>query len=222
MEMAGFEIRREGHRYKVFVDEAGELLFVVDEGEPKYARSFKDGRLIFNGAQELFVNGQYSKVESFEMPPDEYERLSNIQVQILKDLETKQSAERLGLANKGDILKYADKWKYKIRSYRIEKKIKSPKIFYALHHFKIGAQTYWFYERKLKSEVSPDGILINPTFKVSGDMDKSGAVPVQLGEIIFWRFYHDGDWETLRELTFNELICIEIIKTHGAVVSGKL
>lgn len=220
--MAGFEIRREGHRYKVFVNEVGELLFTVDEGEPKYARSFKDGRLIFNGAQELFVNGQYSKVESFEIPTDEYERLSNIQMQILKDLEIKQSAERLRLADKSDILKYVDKWKYRIRSYRIEKKIKNPKIFYAIHHFKIGAQTYWFYERKIKSEVSPDGILINPTFKVSGDMDKSGAVPVQLGEIIFWRFYHDGDWETLRELTFNELICIEIIKTHGAVVSGKL
>lgn len=220
MNIVESEIKREGHQYKIAINDIGELLYSVDGGEEKFARTFRDGKLIFNGAQEILVNGQYSKVEGFELPEEEYNRLSSIQAQILKDSELAQSMERFRRGNT-DVLKQVDKWKHKIRSY---KKAKA-KIRYVIHDFTIGAQTYRFYERNLQSEVSPDGILINPAYKVTvtNDMTETGAVPVQLGELIFWRYFFEGrGWETIRELTLNELLCVEIIKLHGMVATGKL
>lgn len=128
---------------------------------------------------------------------------------------------RLKREDKGDIVKRVDRWKKRIRHYR--KEHKGEKIPYAIHDFTIGAQTYRFYERRIDSLVSWDGIVINPAYKVDKQLPGMGAVPIQRGELTFW-LYHTNEqgWGIVRELTLNEMICIEIIHSYGMVREGKI
>ena len=118
-------------------------------------------------------------------------------------------------------MKRVDRWKKRIRHYR--KEHKGEKIPYAIHDFTIGAQTYRFYERRIDSLVSWDGIVINPAYKVDKQLPGMGAVPIQRGELTFW-LYHTNEqgWGIVRELTLNEMICIEIIHSYGMVREGKI
>lgn len=221
MNIAETTVRKNSHDFSVFVTDKGALTFRMDGGEIKHARALENGKLLFIGTQEVVVKGELQEWRDMDLPEADFTLLVEAQKRVKVALEEEQTMERLKREGKGDMLKRIDKWKKRVRYYRKERKGK--KIPYAIHDFTIGAQTYRFYERRMDSPVSWDGIIINPAYKVDRGIDGTGAVPVQKGELIFW-YYHDKtqEWFNVRELTLNEMVCIGIIHAYGLVREGKI
>lgn len=221
MNIVEVTIRKNAHNFTVMVTDKGTLVYTMDDNEPKHARALKDGKLYFIGTQEVVVRGELQTWESMEIPEADYVMLAETQDQIKKAMDEEQTMARLKREDKGDIVKRVDRWKKRIRRYRKERK--GEKYPYAIHDFTIGAQTYRFYERRIDSAVSWDGIVINPAYKVDKQLPGTGAIPVQRGELTFWLYYtNEQGWGIVRELSLNEMICIEIIHSYGMVREGKL
>ena len=221
MNIVEVTIRKNAHNFTVMVTDKGTLVYTMDDNEPKRARALKDGKLYFIGTQEVVVRGELQTWESMEIPEADYVMLAETQDQIKKAMDEEQTMARLKREDKGDIVKRVDRWKKRIRRYRKERK--GEKYPYAIHDFTIGAQTYRFYERRIDSAVSWDGIVINPAYKVDKQLPGTGAIPVQRGELTFWLYYtNEQGWGIVRELSLNEMICIEIIHSYGMVREGKL
>lgn len=221
MNIVETNIRKNAHNFKVMVTDKGALVYAMDDNEPKHARALKDGKLYFIGIQEVVVRGELQEWESMELPKEDYEMLVEAQAQVERAMDEEQTMARLKREDKSDIVKRVDKWKKRIRHYRKERK--GEKIPYAIHDFTIGAQSYRFYERRLDSPVSWDGIVINPTYKVDRRLPGTGAVPIQRGELTFWLYHmEEQGWGIVRELTLNEMICVEIIHSYGMVREGKI
>lgn len=221
MNIVETNIRKNTHNFKVMVTDKGALVYAMDDNEPKHARALKDGKLYFIGIQEVVVRGELQEWESMELPKEDYEMLVEAQAQVKRAMDEEQTMARLKREDKSDIVKRVDKWKKRIRHYRKERK--GEKIPYAIHDFTIGAQSYRFYERRLDSPVSWDGIVINPAYKVDRRLPGTGAVPIQRGELTFWLYHmEEQGWGIVRELTLNEMICVEIIHSCGMVREGKI
>lgn len=221
MNIVETNIRKNAHNFKVMVTDKGALVYAVDDNEPKHARALKDGKLYFIGIQEVVVRGELQEWESMELPKEDYKMLAEAQAQVKRAMDEEQTMARLKREDKSDIVKRVDKWKKRIRHYRKERK--GEKIPYAVHDFTIGAQSYRFYERRLDSSVSWDGIVINPAYKVDRRLPGTGAVPIQRGELTFWLYHmEEQGWGIVRELTLNEMICVEIIHSYGMVREGKI
>lgn len=221
MNIVETNIRKNTHNFKVMVTDKGALVYAMDDNEPKHARALKDGKLYFIGIQEVVVRGELQEWESMELPKEDYEMLVEAQAQVKRAMDEEQTMARLKREDKSDIVKRVDKWKKRIRHYRKERK--GEKILYAIHDFTIGAQSYRFYERRLDSPVSWDGIVINPAYKVDRRLPGTGAVPIQRGELTFWLYHmEEQGWGIVRELTLNEMICVEIIHSCGMVREGKI
>ena len=154
-----------------------------------------------------------------ELPDGDFALLQDAQERVLAAIAEEKTMERLKREDKSTILKRVDRWKKRVRYYKRDKKRYS----YAIHDFTIGAQSYRFFERRMDTPMSWDGIIINPAYRVARIMPGMGAVPVQKGELTFW-FYHDEEqgWFNVRELTLNEMICTEIIHSYGMVREGKI
>lgn len=221
MYIAETVIRMFAHSMQIAVTGKGEIKFSFDGGQTKNAKKFEDGKIIFIGIEELVVKGELQEFKSIQLPQEDYDKLASAQEAILNDIAAEKSSALLRRENRNDILKRVDRWSKKIKKYKKNKNDKT-KITYAVHDFTIGAQTYRFFERKLKSEYSDDGILINPAYSVERGFPE-GAVPVKRGELTFWIYFTEEEgWQTVRELTLNELTCVEIIRRHGMVASGKI
>ena len=211
-------VRKNSHDFSVCVTDKGNVVYRVDGGEERHAK-LKDGKLCFISVQEVVVRGELQEWREMELPEEEFAVLKDAQERVLAAIVEEKTMERLAREDKSTILKRVDRWKKRIRHYRTNK----TRLSYAIHDFTIGAQSYRFYERRMDSPVSWDGIIINPAYKVNRTLPGTGAVPVQKGELTFW-YYHDEEqgWYNVRELTLNEMICIEIIHSYGMVREGKI
>lgn len=211
-------VRKNSHDFSVCVTDKGNVVYRVDGGEERHAK-LKDGKLCFISVQEVVVRGELQEWREMELPEEEFAVLKDAQERVLAAIVEEKTMERLAREDKSTILKRVDRWKKRIRHYRKNK----TRLSYAIHDFTIGAQSYRFYERRMVSPVSWDGIIINPAYKVNRTLPGTGAVPVQKGELTFW-YYHDEEqgWYNVRELTLNEMICIEIIHSYGMVREGKI
>lgn len=211
-------VRKNSHDFSVCVTDKGNVVYRVDGGEERHAK-LKDGKLCFISVQEVVVRGELQEWREMELPEEEFAVLKDAQERVLAAIVEEKTMERLAREDKSTILKRVDRWKKRIRHYRKNK----TRLSYAIHDFTIGAQSYRFYERRMDSPVSWDGIVINPAYKVNRTLPGTGAVPVQKGELTFW-YYHDEEqgWYNVRELTLNEMICIEIIHSYGMVREGKI
>lgn len=218
MNVAECVIRKNSHDFSVCVTDKGNVVYRVDGGEERHAK-LKDGKLCFISVQEVVVRGELQEWREMELPEEEFAVLKDAQERVLAAIVEEKTMERLAREDKSTILKRVDRWKKRIRHYRKNK----TRLSYAIHDFTIGAQSYRFYERRMVSPVSWDGIIINPAYKVNRTLPGTGAVPVQKGELTFW-YYHDEEqgWYNVRELTLNEMICIEIIHSYGMVREGKI
>lgn len=214
-------IRVFAHPVQIMVTDKGEIKYSIDGGETKNARKFEDGKMVFIGTEELVIKGELQEFKSLPIPQEDYKKLASAHAQVLEDIAAEKASVLLRRESQGDILKRIDRWSKRIKKYKKNKRDKS-KIKYAVHDFTIGAQSYRFFERHLASEYSVDGILINPAYSVQRGLPV-GAVPVKRGELTFWIYHTEEEgWETVRELTLNELTCVEIIRKHGMVASGKI
>lgn len=218
MIIAESQIRIFAHAMKIMVTDKGEIKFSFDSEEVKNAKKFEDGKIFFIGTEELVVKGELKEYKYIEIPVETYNKLASVQAQILNEIEQETSSALLMRETQSDTLKRVDRWRKKIKKYK-ENKVKKT---YAVHDFTIGAQSYRFYERRLISKYSSDGILINPAYSVERGFP-AGAVPVKRGELMFWLYYTDDDgWQTVREMTLNEMTCVDIIRKHGMVAMGKM
>lgn len=218
MNVAECVVRKNSHDFSVCVTDKGDVIYSIDGGEERHAK-LKDGKLCFIGVQEVIVRGELQEWNEMELPDGDFAVLRDAQERVLTAVMEEKTMERLKREDKSTILKRVDRWKKRVRRYRKNK----TRLSYAVHDFTIGAQTYRFYERRMDSPVSWDGIIINPAYKVNRTLSGTGAVPVQKGELTFW-YYHDEEqgWYNVRELTLNEMICIEIIHSYGMVREGKI
>lgn len=218
MNIAEETIRIFAHTMKIIITDKGEIKFSFDFGEVKNAKKLEDSRIFFIGTEEIVVKGELKEYKCIELPQETYNKLASVQKQILSEIEKEATTVFLRKESQNDNLKRVDKWRKKIKKYK-ENKVKK---MYAVHDFTIGAQSYKFYERRLISKYSADGILINPAYSVERGFP-AGAVPVKRGELMFWLYYTEEDgWQTVREITLNEMTCIEIIRKHGMVALGKM
>lgn len=216
-------VRKNAHNFSIFVTDKGDLTFQMDDGEEKHARALKDGKLLFIGTLEVVANGEIQEWKDMDLPEADFILLAEAQQRVRDALDEEQTMERLKREgeDKSNMLKRIDKWKKRVKWYRKERKGK--KIFYAIHEFTIGAQSYRFYERRMDNPIAWDGIIINPIYKVDRELDGTGAVPVQKGELTFWYYYDNVQgWFNVRELTLNEMICVGIIHSYGLVREGKI
>lgn len=221
MNVAETVVRKNSHNFCIHVTDKGALTFSVDGGEEKHARALEDGKLFFIGVQEVVVRGEIEEWREMVLPEEAYKFLLDAQKRVTATLAEERTISGLKSENKESLLKRVDKWKKKVRHYR--KNGKGKRLDYAVHDFTIGAQSYRFFERRIDNPLAWDGIIINPAYKVSRSLDGIGAIPIQKGALTFW-CYHDNDqgWYNVRELTLNEMICIEIIHSHGLVREGKI
>ena len=226
-------VRVSTHNFTIHVTDKGALTYIMDDGAERYAKKLENGELVFTGKVEAMVRGELHEWRSIKLPEEEYERLVSVQEHTRNAIIEEQTMARLKREDKSQILKRVDKWKKRVRYYKKEQK--GERLPYGVHDFTIGAQSYRFYERRLDSPVSRDGIVINPAYKVDRELPGAGAVPIQKGELTFWYYYSDGGeseddkgneestgWYNVRELTLNEMICVEIIHSYGLVHEGKL
>ena len=221
MNIAEITVRKNSHDFKINVTDKGALTFQIDGSEVKNAKALKDGKLFFIGTQEIVVKGEIVEWNDIELSKEDFSILEEAQKRVKISLDKEQTMERLKREGKGDVLRRVDKWKKCVRYYKKEQRGK--KFAYAIHTFKIGAQNYRFYERRIDNPIARDGIIINPAYKVDCALDGVGAVPVQKGEITFWYYYDDmHGWFNVRELTLNEMICVEIIHSWGLVREGRI
>ena len=221
MNIAETTVRKNAHEFRICVTDKGALTYQMDGENEKHAKELKDGKLLFIDTQEVVVKGELQMWKEMELTKEDFELLAGAQERIKAATREEQTIARLRREDKSNILRRVDKWKKKVRHYRREKKGK--RLVYAIHDFTIGAQSYRFYERRMDSPFSWDGILINPAYKIDRGVDGVGAIPVQKGALTFW-YYHDDTqgWFNVRELTLNELICVEIIHSCGMVREGKI
>lgn len=218
MNIAETTIRVFAHSIQIMITDKGEVKFTIDGGETKNARKIEDGKIFFIRTEEMVVKGELQEFRFIQLPQEAYDMLASAQAQVLNDIEAEKSLAQLQRENKSDVLKKVDKWRKRVKKYKKD----GVKNTYAVHDFTIGAQSYRFFERQLVSEYSDDGILINPVYSVQRGLP-AGAVPVKKGELTFWFYYTDADgWKNIRELTLNEMICIEIIRGYGMAAMGKL
>lgn len=221
MYIAETTVRKNAHNFSIFVTDRGDLTFRMDGGDEKHAKELKDGKILFIGTQEVVVKSEIQEWKDMELPEADFLLLAGAQERVKSALTEERTMERLKREEKNDILKRIDKWKKRVRHYRKEHKGK--KIPYAIHDFIIGAQTYRFYERRIDSKVSWEGVVINPAYKVDKQLPGIGAVPMRRGELTFWLYHTDEQgWNIIRELTLNEMICVEIIHSYGMVREGKI
>jgi len=191
--------------YSVAVDDKGNVICDFGDGQKRSAEKFKGGHLVLEEGKEL------------EIPARDYKVLSETRKQILNDINYDRTASGIQKEDPKELIRRVDKWKKKVKRYKVDGEKKE----YAVHEFKIGAQSYKFHERRIASPVSKDGVLINPAYKVSKELTV-GAVPVRKGELTFWRYKYEDGWKNVRPLTLNEMICVEIIRTSGMVREGKI
>lgn len=217
MNRAETTIRVSAHSMQLMVTDKGKILFSLDGGETKNAKAFADGKVFFIGTEEIVIKGELREFSSMQLPQEDYDRLNAAWIQVLQEIEEEKTSALLKEEEQKDILKRVDRWKKRIKKYKINKVKKE----YAVHDFNIGAQSYRFFERHLVSDYSRDKVLINPAYSVQRGLP-DGAVPQKRGELTFWIYHTEDGWQTVRELTMNELTCVEIIRKYGMVVNGKL
>lgn len=213
-------VRKDGHRFMVFVEENGNVSFQIDADEKKYtAKAVVDGKIIFRETHELFIGDNVEFIDGITLDDLDFTELKTEQNLAIKShSEKKDELRELTLTdkNKKELLNMVDKWQKRTKTVRRGKERER----YTTHTFTIGREHFRFTERLRDGEQ-----LINPDYKILTELDKAGGVAVDMGEAIVWKFYYEesdtdtkekiGKWKVVRLLTFNEQICYEIIRRYG-------
>lgn len=161
MNVAETVVRKHSHDFTVCVTDKGAVTYSIDGGEELHAK-LKDGKLCFIGVQEVVVRGELQEWREMELPDGDFALLQDAQERVLAAIAEEKTMERLKREDKSTILKRVDRWKKRVRHYKRDKKRYS----YAIHDFTIGAQSYRFFERRMDTPMSWDGIIINPAYRV--------------------------------------------------------
>lgn len=102
-------------------------------------------------------------------------------------------------------------WKKKVKKVKLPDKSKMP---YCVHDITIGADRYSFIERIMPG--TEEDVIINPNYRIENWLPAPGGRVARYGELIVWEYWEENrGWYIVRELTFNEKICVALIHDEG-------
>ena len=199
-------VKKYGQLFTFAVLDNGRIEYRIGNGKWFTAKGLKDGTVYFIKKQEVVFKSELLTLDSLELEQEDYSKLEREQRRILDEKEKKTIRQKPVL---DDALLKVDKWNRKVK---LVKDNNNQKVTVCVHDFRIGNDKYRFIERFFDGK----GLIINPDYQISSDVPNVGGVPKQYGELMFWDYlFPDTGWQRVRTLTFNEQICLEIIKKYG-------
>ena len=229
------DITKYGHTFHFIVTDEGVVQYQIDGGEFFTAINLDEGKVWFDGKVEISIEGDIAEISSLNLSDRDYQTLKDAQdMAIAQDMamqhSNEDSAEDASEQEKTEqddeampapvdtplvdidgyaLMRQVDNWKKKMYTYKNKKGVKNK---YCLHTLTIGVNKYCFIER----EIPGMGVVINPDYKIQDDMPNVGGLLKRHGELMFWDYYFEGEgWKKIRPLSYNELICVSMIKTYG-------
>lgn len=212
--LAEADIKKMGHHFLVGVDEdTGKVEVAIDGGEPTEAKGLMDGKVIFYSDKEITVKDTIQLVRSIELTAANFQLLKSAQDRVNADREAEKSRAKKAA---GDYRKQIQRWKQKIQKRKLaDKSIEK----YCIHDISIGADRYSFLEHIVPG--AEEAVVINPNYRIDKDVPGIGGRVARHGELIVWEFWEESKgWYVVRELTFNEKICVTLIYDYGYFAKG--
>lgn len=209
-------VKKHGHIFTVTVLDSGRIECCIDNGGSFSVKQLKDGAVYFINGQELVVRGELMEINSLVLDEVDFVELKEAQDAVLlkKQEESMRAAKELRKVDEKDVLSCVDEWKHKVCTYKDKNNVKQK---YCVHSFRIGNNKYRFLER----DIAGAGVIINPDYKVSDELPDVGGVPKQYGELMFWDYCFEDGWRRVRALSYNELICLEVVRKYGYFTPAK-
>lgn len=209
--MKEIAVNKYGHTFQFAVLPSGKVECSIDDGKRFPVKEVKVNKVLFSKKQEITLSGDLAKIDSLTLEDGDFSALMEA---ILSSREKKKgpkpskplkkTKKRVAVSVTG-----VDGWKKKLSTFKDKN---GQKVKCGVHVFRIGNNKYQFIERNIPGV----GIVINPDYKISDAVPDIGGLPKQYGELMFWDYFFEGeDWKRIRELTNNELICLDIIQKHG-------
>lgn len=208
------EVKKFGHHFHVGVDEdTGAVMFSIDGGEAAAAKSLTEGKVLFYSDREVVVKDTIQLVRSLELSAADFLLLKSAQDRIFTDRAAEKSRAKKAAA---DYRRQIQRWKQKVKKRRLPDKSYEK---YCVHDISIGADRYSFLEHIVPG--AEDAVIINPNYRIDPDMPGIGGRVSRYGELIVWEYWEaEKGWYVVRELTFNEKICVTLIYDYGYFSKG--
>ena len=212
--LAEVDIKKFGHHFLVGVDEdTGKIDFSIDGEEKSEAKQLLDGKVIFYSEREVVVKDTIQLVRELELTDADFRLLKSAQDRVLSDMAAERSKAKKAA---GDYRRQIQRWKQKVKKRRLPDKSVEK---YCVHDITIGADRYSFFEHIVPG--AEDAVIINPNYRLENDMPGIGGRVARYGELIVWEYWEeDKGWYVVRELTFNEKICVTLIYDYGHFSKG--
>ena len=208
------DVKKMGHHFLVGVDEdTGRVEVAIDGGEPTEAKGLIDGKVIFYSDREITVKDTIQLVRAVELTAANFQLLKSAQDRVNADREAEKSRAKKAAA---DYRKQIQRWKQKIQKRKLADKSVEK---YCVHDISIGADRYSFLEHIVPG--AEEAVVINPNYRIDKDLPGIGGRVARHGELIVWEFWEESKgWYVVRELTFNEKICVTLIYDYGYFARG--
>ena len=199
-------VKKYGQLFTFAVLDNGRVEYRIGNGKWFTAKTLENGTVYFIKKQEIVFKSELLTLDSLELDEEDYSKLAREYNRILDEKAKKTVRQKPVL---DDALQKVDKWNRRVR---LVKDNNNQKITVCVHDFRIGNDKYRFVERFVDGR----GLIINPDYQISNEVPNVGGVPKQYGELMFWDYHFpDTGWKRVRTMTFNEQICLEIIKKYG-------
>lgn len=213
--LAEADVKKFGHHFWVGVEsETGQVKFAVDGGEKAAAKALLDGRVIFYAEREIVVKDSIQLVKSIDLTAADFLLLKSAQERILADRAAAASEAKKAA---GDYRRQISRWKQKVKKRKLADKSFEK---YCIHDISIGADRYSFLEHIVPG--AEDAVVINPNYRIEPEVPGAGGRVSRYGEMIVWEYWQEETgWYIVRELSFNEKICVALIYDYGYFSRGK-
>ena len=199
-------VKEYGQPFTFAVIDSGRVEYRIGNGKWFTAKSLENGKVFFIKKQEIIYKSELLVIDSLELNEEDFAKLYKEQKRIL-DEKAKKSVRRKPVLD--DALQKVDKWNRKVQQIKDNNDTKTT---VCVHDFRIGNDKYRFVERFVEGK----GLIVNPDYFIAEGLPNVGGVPKQYGELMFWDYHFpDTGWQRVRTMTFNEQICLEIIKKYG-------
>lgn len=212
--LAEVDVKKFGHHILVGVDEeTGAVEFSIDGMETAAAKELADGKVFFFSDRELVVKDTIQIIRELELNAADFHLLKSARERVLSDRAAAKSEAKKAA---GDYRRQIQRWTQKVKTRRLDDKSKQK---YCVHDITIGADRYSFLEHIVPG--AEDAVIINPNYRLEKDMPGIGGKVARYGELIVWEYWEeDKGWYVVRELTFNEKICVTLIYDYGYFSKG--
>lgn len=204
-ELNKISVNKYNHIFYVQVLKSGKVQCSIDNGEAFPVEKLNNNKIFFSDKHEVIFENKPFTLDELELEEKDFNALEQA---VKKEKEyAAQKKER------EEDMRFVTSWKKKlVSSNKQEEK-------YCVHEICIGDSRYQFVERMIPGK----GIVINPDYKVSDTVPFVGGIPKKHGELIYWDYlFEDKGWQKVRELSYNEYICLNLIKKYGCFSGNEI